>query len=70
MEISASKQCKARMFTHHGVKKNQGKWAFVNNCLALTYTEGKPEKVVGYTTVEEMMTLAQSADLPRYELDF
>lgn len=50
MAETATTDFNARMYTTHGVKKNQGKWARVNNQVALTYTEGKGdnERVVGY----------------------
>lgn len=59
-----------RMKTLHGKKKNQGKWARINNQVALTYTEGKDEKVVGYTFLAEMMPMALSPDIPEVEVDF
>ena len=70
MEESAKDQNKARMFTQHGLKKNRGKWARVNNKPALTFTVGETEEVVGYTTIDEMMQMAYASDLPEYELDF
>lgn len=62
----------SRMYTVHGRKKNQGQWAKVNNCPALTFTvnENGKDKVVGYTTIDEMMKMAYSSDLPEYKLDF
>lgn len=72
MTVSTESHIDARMYTKHGAKKNQGKWALVNNRPALTFTEGQDEaeKVVGYTTIDEMMSMAYSKDLPQYELDF
>lgn len=43
MEETAASDANARMFTTHGKKKNQGKWARVNNRIALAYTEGRGE---------------------------
>lgn len=58
-----------RVYTTHGKKKNQGKLAFVNEQLALCYTEGEDEEVVAYTPLSEMLQKACMA-LPTYQLDF
>lgn len=62
----------SRMYTKHGIKKNQGKWAVVNDKPALTFTENRngTEKVVGYTTIDEMVAMAYKSGLPEYQLDF
>lgn len=72
MAETATTDFNARMYTTHGVKKNQGKWARVNNQVALTYTEGKGdnERVVGYTPYEDMIRLVMSDQLPEYHVDF
>ena len=72
MTETATTDFNARMFTTHGVKKNQGKWARVNNRVALTYTEGKgdDERVVGYTPYEDMIPMVTSGQLPEYQVDF
>ena len=59
-----------KQYTAHGQKHYQGKWARVNKEPALTYTvmaEGT-EKVVGYTTINEMLKMACSQDLPEIRL--
>ena len=63
---------KARVFTTHGVKKNQGMLAMVNSKMALTFTEGKGENlhIVAYTYVEELMKQGVTGELPQYQLDF
>ena len=70
MAVSEDDFNKSRMFTHHGKKKNQGKWARINNKPALTFTVGESEEVVGYTTIDEMIQMAYATDLPEIELDF
>ena len=72
MAETATTDFNGRMYTTHGVKKNQGKWARVNNQVALTYTEGKGdnERVVGYTPYEDMIRLVMSDQLPEYHVDF
>lgn len=72
MAVTTETDIGARMYTRHGVKKNQGKWAMINNCPALTFTvtENGIDKIVGYTTINEMMAMAYSKDLPQYDLDF
>ncbi len=72
MALPTESQTEARMYTRHGAKKNQGKWALVNNRPALTFTIGKDEneQVVGYTTIDEMMSMAYAKNLPEYTLDF
>ena len=72
MAETAAADMNARMFTTHGVKKNQGKWARVNNRVALDYTEGKGEneRIVGYTPYEDMIRMATSKSLPEYHVDF
>lgn len=61
-----------RMYTTHGAKKNQGKWARVNRKVALVYTEGQGdnEKVVAYTPYEDMIPIVMSDELPEYQVDF
>ena len=59
-----------KQYTAHGQKHYQGKWARVNKEPALTYTvmaEGA-EKIVGYTTINEMIKMACSPDLPEIRM--
>lgn len=72
MEEAVASDVNARMFTTHGKKKNQGKWARVNNRIALAYTEGrgKHERIVGYTPFEDMVQILTSESLPEYKVDF
>ena len=62
----------ARMYTTHGVKKNQGQLAIVNRKMALAYVENKQgqDRLIGYTYIEEIMTKACSSKLPEYNVDF
>lgn len=62
----------ARMYTTHGSRKNMGKWARVNNKVALVFTKGKgvDEKIVGYELYEDMIPKLTSVQLPEYFLDF
>ena len=55
-----------RMFTTHGTKKFQGAWVKLNGVPSLTFvhiSEGKIE-VLGYTTIDEIIRMAYSPDLP------
>lgn len=58
-----------RLYTLHGVKKAQGLKSIINGHLALAYFEG--DKVVGYTTLEEMnKAFYTDKDLPEYTVNF
>lgn len=60
----------SKMYTVHGIKKFQGVWMKVNDVPSLTFASIKGEQieVQGYTTIDEMMKLAYSPNLPRIEL--
>lgn len=55
----------SRMYTVHGRKKLQGQWMLVQGTPVLAYTEGPEgeEKVVGYTTLNEMLQMAYTPGL-------
>lgn len=60
----------ARMYTVHGRKKYQGQWLLINGSPALAYTEcaeGK-DRVVGYTTLNEILQMAFSPGLEEIKL--
>lgn len=57
-----------RLYTTHGVKKNQGILIMVNGKTALGYFEG--EQIVGYTFIDEINKFSYTKELPEYELDF
>ena len=61
---------RGKMITAHGAKRLQGFWVKVNDVPALTYATVKGEEieVQGYTTIDEMMKLAYSPDLPNIKL--
>ena len=59
----------SRVYTTHGKKKNQGKVAIVNGHIAICYTEGKNEEVVGDTLLSEIVQKS-GMGLPQYQLDF
>lgn len=59
----------SRLYTTHGEKKNQGKFAIINGQVALCYTKGDNEEVVGYTLLSEILQKSGMA-LPQYQLDF
>ncbi len=54
----------SRLYTTNGRKKNQGKLAFVNGQVALCFTEGKDEKVTGYTPLRNIMEKSCGLSLP------
>ena len=72
MTDTATTDNNARIYTTHGVKKNQGQLAMVNRKVALAYVEktGGIDRLVGYTYFEEMMQKACSDQLPEYTVDF
>lgn len=55
-----------RMFTTHGTKKFQGAWVKLNGVPSLTFVHINGEKieVLGYTTIDEIIRMAYSPDLP------
>ncbi len=72
MAETATTDKNARMYTTHGVKKNQGQLAIVNRKMALAYVEktGGIDRLVGYTYFDEMMQKAYTNKLPEYNVDF
>lgn len=58
-----------RVYTTHGVKKNQGMLANVNGQPALCYTEGKDNNVVGYTLLIDLIQQSCQQHLPTYQLE-
>ena len=72
MEDSKGVTEKARVYTTHGKKKNQGMLAVINSKMALAYTEkqGEKMKIVGYTPVEEILKRGYSGELPHFQLDY
>lgn len=61
---------KTRIYTKHGTKRNQGLLAVVNGEPVLAYTEGNEKTITGYTTLQELIVLAATNQLPQYQLDF
>ncbi len=61
---------KSKMFTAHGDKKFQGVWMKVNDVPSLTYAtvKGEEVQVLGYTTIDEMLKMAYSPDIPNIKL--
>lgn len=53
-----------RLITHHGERRNQGEICKVNGMLSLGYRE--KDRLVGFTTFEEMMQEAYSKPIPEY----
>ena len=55
-----------RMFTTHGTKKFQGAWVKLNGVPSLTFVHisGEEIEVLGYTTIDEIISMAYSPDLP------
>ena len=55
-----------RMFTTHGTKKFQGAWVKLNGVPSLTFVHisGGEIEVLGYTTIDEIISMAYSPDLP------
>ena len=63
-----------RMFTTHGTKKFQGAWVKLNGVPSLTFVHisgeeievlgGEEIEVLGYTTIDEIIRMAYSPDLP------
>ena len=59
---------KDRLYTLHGKKKAQGILLEVNGQKALATFEG--EKIIGYTTLDELNKEFYNRDLPKYDLKF
>lgn len=61
-----------RMIATHGLRRNQGLWARVNNRVSLAYTEKKDgkEQVVSYTPVEDILPIVLNEPLPEFNVDF
>lgn len=57
-----------RLYTLHGKKKVQGILSEVNGQKALATFEG--EKIIGYTTLDELNKEFYNRDLPKYDLKF
>lgn len=57
-----------RLYTKHGKKMAQGILSEINGEKALAYFEG--QKIVGYTTLNEINKELYTRNLPKYELDF
>lgn len=56
-----------KMYTHHGEKRNQGELCKVNGAYALAYME--KDKVVGFTTLDEIMHDAYSNKVREYTIE-
>lgn len=67
-KITNSNKKKDRMYTQHGLKKAQGILLEVNGKKALATFEG--DKIVGYSTLEEIQEQFYKRDLPKYDLNF
>ena len=68
MEKKKRKKGPNCVYTKHGRKEYQGRLVKVRGTRALGYFEG--EKIVGYTTLEEITEQSYSQDLVDYQLDF
>lgn len=56
------------MYTQHGDKRKQGRLISVSGTKALGYFEG--DKIVGYTTLDEINQMAYTRKLQNYQLDY
>jgi hypothetical protein len=66
--VKNKKEKKDRMYTQHGLKKAQGILSVINGKKALATFEG--EKIVGYSTLEEIQEQFYKRELPKYDLNF
>lgn len=57
-----------RLYAVHGDKMLQGALAIINGVKSLAYFKGN--KIVGYTTIEELIEAFYGRKLPEYNLDF
>lgn len=57
-----------RLYTVHGAKRAQGIPSEINGKKALASFEG--DRIVGYTTLEELQEAFYTRKLPKYSLDF
>ena len=56
------------VYTKHGCKKYQGRLVKVRGARALGYFSG--DKIIGYTTLEEIREMSYSQELEEYQPDF
>ena len=56
------------VYTKHGCKKYQGRLVKVRGARALGYFAG--DKIIGYTTLEEIREMSYSQELEAYHPDF
>lgn len=69
MEQQKNKNSKKdRLYTLHGQRKAQGILSVINGKKALATFEG--EKIIGYTTLEEIQELFYTKELPKFDLKF
>ena len=66
--VKSEKKKTNYLYTHHGKKRSQGIPITVRGKRALAYFDG--EKIVGYTTLEEINEEFYKRDLPEHQLDF
>ena len=68
MQVKTRKMKEFRLYTRHGEKIAQGIPSVINGKMALATFRG--EKIIGYTTLEEINAEFFKKDLPKYELKF
>ena len=67
--MNSKDKCKnSRLYTRHGVKMAQGIPSIINGKKALATFKG--ERIVGYTTLEELNKEFYTRELPEYQLNF
>lgn len=66
--IQSNKDKELRLYTRHGTKMAQGIPSIINGKKALASFKG--EKIVGYTTLDELNGEFYTRKLPEYEVNF
>ena len=68
MEDNKKKSIANRIYTKHGQRRCQGQLVKVHGVHALGYFDG--DKIVGYTTLEEIQEMSCLQELEELQLDF
>ena len=67
-KVKTKNSKKDRLYALHGQKKAQGILSIINGKKALATFEG--EKIIGYTTLDELQEQFYTRELPKYDLKF
>lgn len=46
-----------KLYTQHGIKRNQGEIVMINDKIALAFVDKSSDKPIGYTFLDEMLLI-------------